>query len=211
MTTDLAEPGRIQLLPRDKHRRPVPWFVAWVDGAPDFRLIKPGGVVEAVASRLCWICGCQFLRQEPRASVIGPMCAVNRISAEPPSHESCATYAARACPFLATPNMIRRDRQLPPGVAEPPGTMIRRNPGVACVWVTKYNAGRIEPGPLFSLGAPLYAEWWARGRPATRAEVVASITSGMPELQRLADEQGAGAQRALAAMHRDAQRWIPRQ
>src|SRR5262252_4042398 len=84
----LAEPARIARLPHDKHGRPVPWFVAWLrDGraaepgsagaVPDFRIIRPGAVGLAVTARCCWVCGSLFARQEPRASLIGPMCVVN--------------------------------------------------------------------------------------------------------------------------------------
>lgn len=220
----LAEPGRIARLPHDKHGRPVPWFVAWLrDGrpadpgspgaVPDFRIIRPGAVGLAVTARCCWVCGSLFARQEPRASLIGPMCVVNLVSAEPPSHGECATYSARACPFLATPRMTRRDRHLPAGTSDPPGTMIRRNPGVACVWVTKYNAGKVNRAPdglLFDLGpSPLFVEWWAYGRTATRAEVVASIETGLPALQAIADDQGGDAPGRLAAQVEAAQRWIP--
>jgi len=221
--TTLAEPGRIARLPHDKHGRPVPWFVAWfADGEyappgcpgamPDFRVIKPGAVGIAVAAKCCWVCGCLMARQEPRASVVGPMCVINRVSAEPPSHADCATYSARACPFLATPNMVRRERHLPPGVTDPPGTFLRRNPGVTAVYVAKYNAGkaqRVHDGLLFELGAPMFVEWYARGRPATRAEVVEGIESGMPALRDIAAEQGDGAPAALDQQYRAAQRWIP--
>jgi hypothetical protein len=33
--------------------------------------------------------------------VVGPMCGINRNSAEPPSHKECAQWSARNCPFLS--------------------------------------------------------------------------------------------------------------
>ena len=111
MTIDM--PGRIALLPRNKVGYPVPWFVATINGQPDFRVIRTDGIQIALKRGLCWVCGVPFLRQEDRAFTIGPMCAVNRVSAEPPSHRDCAVYSAMACPFLATPNMVRRDRHKP--------------------------------------------------------------------------------------------------
>ncbi len=221
--TEIEMPGRIARLRRDKHGRPVPWFVAWLDvegndvwpptdGAlPDFRIIKPGAVVTAHTSGICWVCGTLFLRQEPRVFVIGPMCAVNRNTAEPPAHYHCARYSALACPFLAHPNMIRRERRLPPGVAEPPGIMIRRNPGVALLWVSKYNNYGIQREPrgglLFRLGDPIDTEWFAQGREATRAEVMESIDTGIPLLR----EQcaSAGEADALDKAYRAALRYVP--
>jgi len=186
----IEEPGRIKRLPHDKHGRPVPWFVAWIDGKPDFRIVKPGAAPVAWGMKLCWTCGVLFTRQERRAFVVGPMCGVNRVSSEPPSHAECATYSARVCPFLTTPRMTRRDRHLPPDVSDPAGTMIRRNPGVALVWVTRYNSPsmqRLPDGVLFDIGEPEWVEWYCQGRQATRSEVLASIESGLPELVSICD------------------------
>ena len=99
-------PSRIARLPTDRGF-PVPWFVAWIDGKPDFRVIAPGRVAEAVNKGKCWVCGGTLFGT--RAYVVGPMCAVNRTSAEPPSHRDCARYSAKACPFLSRPTMRRRD------------------------------------------------------------------------------------------------------
>lgn len=173
-------PPRIARLPRNKAGFPVPDFVAWIDGVPDFRVLGPGKLRDAVRFRTCWLCG------EPlganAAFVIGPMCAINRVSAEPPSHRDCADYAARACPFLTTPGMRRRDAGLPDDAREPDGIMIRRNPGVALVWVSRN--WRIRPDlQLWTVGDPVETRWYAEGRPATRAEVLASINTGLPILR----------------------------
>jgi hypothetical protein len=193
------EPGRIARLPHDKHGRPVPWFVAWIDGAPDFRIVKPGGVAAAVALRLCWVCGVKFQRQEHRAFTIGPMCTVNRTSSEPPAHAECAEWSALNCPFLTRPSMVRRERHLPEGSTPPAGIMLARNPGVTAVWTTRYNTwstfqvrdgkGGARGGVLFDIGPPEWVEWFAEGRKATRPEVLASIRSGTPTLAGLAEEQ----------------------
>ncbi len=178
-------PARMRDLPCSKAGYPVPWFVAWIDGEPDFRVVGPWKVEAAMTGGLCWVCGYGFRPPEDRAFVIGPMCAVNRVSAEPPSHEDCATWSAVNCPFLSNPNMVRREKHLPDGTAHPPGTMIARNPGVACVWVTRYRGYRTEPahdGWLFRPGDPVRVGWYAEGRPATREEVLASISSGTPIL-----------------------------
>jgi len=183
------------MLPHDKHGRPVPWFVAWIGGKPDFRITAYGAAAVAWGQKSCWVCGCAFQRQEPRSFVVGPMCAVNRISSEPPSHYECADFSARACPFLTNPTMIRRERHLPPGVGDPPGTFIRRNPGITLVWTTKYNQPGLTPtrdgGYLFRIGEPVTVEWYAEGRPATRDEVLASIEAGLPALMEACDGNAA--------------------
>jgi hypothetical protein len=189
MTVTLpTPPPRIARLPRNKVGYPVPWFVATVDGEPDFRVVAPGKMDGALAFHCCWICGGSLINRTLGAAatqyayVVGPMCAVNRTSAEPPAHRECAIYAAKACPFLTTPGMRRRDSNLPADAAEPDGVMIRRNPGVALVWIT--NSRRTIPGHrLFRLADPVKTLWFTQGREATRAEVSFSIDSGMPLLE----------------------------
>jgi hypothetical protein len=213
---EIPEPPAVARLPRDKHGRPVPWFVAWIDGTPDFRIIRPGGVADALRLELCWVCG--QTRGRHAAFVIGPMCAVNRVTAEPPSHLPCAIYSARACPFLSTPTMHRRDRGLVEKGATPAaGATILRNPGVALVWSSRtwqpfpvpasaVRAGVAQPGSLIDVGEPTSWSWWAEGRPATHDEVDASIQSGMPLLMEQAVAQGP---KAVAELARMAQAVLP--
>ncbi|MFD9192945.1 hypothetical protein ACFWCA_32625 [Streptomyces phaeochromogenes] len=199
-----APPPRVARLPRNKAGYPVPHFVAWIDGEPDFRVVGHGKMRGAITFRCCWICGGSLLNRTlgPAATqyayVIGPMCAVNQVSAEPPMHRSCAVYAATACPFLTTPGMRRRDTNLPQDAAEPDGVMVKRNPGVALVWVT--NTWHMISGhQLFDVGEPTEVRWYAEGRDATRDEVLASIDSGMP-LLRAAAEQELFPEEALAML-----------
>lgn len=204
--------NRIGRLPKDHLGRPVPWFVAFIDGQPDFRVVGPGKLRDALRLDLCWVCGVAFQRREERAFLIGPMCVVNRVSAEPPSHLGCATWSARNCPFLVTPNMVRRDRHLPGDAVSPAGIMIRRNPGASVVWVTAcrgWKAEREGPGYLFRLGPARRALWFAEGRDATRAEVLASIGSGLPILREAAESEGPEAVAELDRMHAAALAHVP--
>jgi hypothetical protein len=206
--TDVEIPSTMRKLLRDKHRRPVPWFVAWVNGEPDFRIIGPGRIQDALRLGLCWVCGDALGAH--KAFLIGPMCVVNRITAEPPSHLACADYSAKACPFLTTPNMVRRDKHKPAGTTNPPGTMIMRNPGASAVWVTKrFQLTHVGDGYLFRLGDPTEVRWYAQGRTATRAEVDASIDSGLPILRQAAEEDGPRAVKELERMHADALGLLP--
>jgi len=207
-------PPRVAALSQDKHGYPVPWFVAWIDGKPDFRVIGHDAIRTATMQKRCWICGMNFDGSEDRAFVIGPMCAVNRVTAEPPAHRECAVYSATHCPFLITPNMTRRDRHKPAGTKVPPGIMIPRNPGVALVWIAADRAWTAERQPresgggvLFRLGEPSECLWFARGRTATRAEVLESIDSGLPLLRQMAEEDGALDE--LEASHERALSWVP--
>jgi len=210
---DLAGlPACMRGLPRDHVGRPVPWFVAFIDGVPDFRVVAPGKLQQALRGGLSWVCGRGFAGGEDRAWLIGPMCSVNLVTAEPPSHLECATWSARNCPFLVTPNMTRRERRMPEGAKEPAGIMIRRNPGASVVWVTGYRgwkAVREDDGYLFRLGPPKRALWFAEGREATRAEVLASIDSGFPLLRDMAAQDGPEAVAELTRMHAAALEHIP--
>lgn len=206
-------PARIAKLRRDPARPqfPVPWFVAWVDGKPEFRVIGPGRIEAAVREARCWICGRQ-IHDTRAAFVVGPMCAVNRTSAEPPSHRDCAIYAAQACPFLTRPHMRRREAGLPEEATNPAGIAITRNPGVALVWVTRLPARArrdADGGLLFDIGEPTEALWFAEGRSAMRAEVEASIESGLPILREYAELDGPEALHELERRHATALELLP--
>ncbi len=182
-------PPRIRMLQIDERGFPVPWFVEWIDGKPEFRAADPRKLLRAIRERLCWICGGHL--GSYMAFVVGPMCAINRISAEPPSHQDCAEFASRACPFLVMPKMIRREAGLPEEIQPLPGISLQRNPGVALIWTTKsYEILREPNGYLFSMGNPSSLLWFAEGRPATREEIVESIESGLPLLREYATGEG---------------------
>ncbi|MYR58877.1 hypothetical protein GTY54_22425 [Streptomyces sp. SID625] len=172
--TQLPPPPRLARLPRDKHGRLVPWFVGSVNGEPDHRLVRPGGITDAVRCKLCLLCG-QTLGSY-QTFVVGPMCVINRVSAEPPSHKDCAEYAARACPFLTHPHMRRREN-LPDDTVPPDGEMNPRNPGACVTWTTRKWLKK--PGmQLFTFDEPTWVAWWREGRPATYAEAVDALVSG---------------------------------
>lgn len=186
-------PARIARLPRDQRGYPVPWFVAWLGDppVPDFRVVDERKPRLAVERQLCWICG------DPLgvnlSFVVGPMCGVNRTSAEPPSHLECGIFAAVACPFLNNPRAQRRETAIPEGTHEGAGLMIRRNPGVTLVWTTRKREVQVlqfAKGMLFKFGDPLGGVlFFAEGRRATRAEIDASVESGMPLLLAEADRE----------------------
>jgi hypothetical protein len=187
----IAIPERLRGAPLSPEGYPVPWFVPWIDGVPEFRAMDGEKFVAAVRRRLCWLCGAplgKFL-----TFPIGPMCAVTRTTAEPPSHLSCAEYAARVCPFLTQPRMRRNERDLPEEKYSP-GEMIKRNPGVVVLWTTLsfrlFRDG--DRGHLFSVGDPEHVEVYAEGRAATMEELVASVSSGYPLLEAIAIQEEGG-------------------
>lgn len=206
---ELAElPRHMRALPVDRRGYPVPWFVDWVNGEPEFRAMDPDKWRYAMRVGACWVCGSPLGRH--RVFVIGPMCAVNRVTSEPPSHADCAEWSAVNCPFLSRPHMVRREDDLSNSetlVATAAGCPITRNPGVALLWYTTggaYSTFHAGGGkmPLIHLDAdPDRVAWFAEGRPATRAEVEASIDSGLVILRETAKVDGPLALEALAREH----------
>lgn len=192
-------PQSVALLPRNERGFPVPFFAEEVDGKPDFRVVSPDKMRRAIKQSLCWVCGGKL--GSYKAFVIGPMCAINRTISDPPSHRGCAIFSARNCPFLSRPLAKRRTDGLPDNVQDAAGMGLKRNPGAVGVWITKafevFRPDRGNPGILFSLGDPTQVLWFANGQPATRAEVQASIDSGLPSLHELALLDGPAGVRAL--------------
>lgn len=179
---------------------PVPWFVAWFDGVPDFRVIDAKRQHQALKGKRCLVCGRPLTPGQPFAFPLGPMCAINRTTAEAPSHVECADWSARACPFLARPNMKRRENDLPVEREEPAGVGIRRNPGVTLVWVTRtFKTFNAPGGQLIEIGTPTEVRAYREGRRATPQEIMDSITSGFPLLAQAAAEEGVD---ALMELHR---------
>lgn len=194
-------PDHMKALRVDDRGYPVPWFVAWIDGIPDFRVADSAKAEKARRFSQCWICGNRL--GVWKSFVIGPMCAVNRVTSEPPCHWDCAEFSALACPFLTLPKAQRRDTNMPADVVDPAGMMIPRNPGVTCLWTTNtYRVMRVDNGALYRLGDPMHVRFFTQKRPATRTEILESIDSGMPTLEREASKEGPDALAALADAYR---------
>jgi len=201
-------PPQIGRLRRDKRGYPVPWFVAWVNGEPEFRAADQRNLVLAIKERRCWVCGSPI--SGPVTFVIGPMCAINRTSAEPPSHMTCAVFSAKACPFLSMPKAHRRESNLPPEAVDPAGEMIRLNPGVTLLWTCKgYGIVQVENGVLFELRDPIDVQWFCEGRGATRDEIMASIDGGLPILQGMAEQESPDAVAELQRMVKRGLKLVP--
>ena len=210
LRAELSElPLRMRALDIDERGYPVPWFVAWVDGKPEFRAMDARKWREAVRRKLCWTCG-QHLGAN-LAFILGPMCAINRTISEPPSHRQCPEWSIRNCPFLSRPQMRRRENDMPQGCEQSAGIGIKRNPGAVLLWIAKdYQVFDDGFGkPLIQVGDPLETEWWCEGRPASREEVEASVESGLPILENIAQQEGPEAVAELARRKREAERFYP--
>lgn len=204
----IVMPERVKRLPISPKGFPVPWFVAWIEGVPDFRVIGPGKIVEAWKRKRCWVCG------DPLgvnlAMTLGPMCAINRTISEPPAHRECAIYSCMACPFLSNPRMRRNERDMPDDVQDAAGFGIKRNPGAMAVWITRgVRPFKVDDGVLFTFDDPTEVLWFANGRQATRAEVDTSIRTGLPLLFADAEKEGVPAIKALQKAIARAEQYLP--
>lgn len=181
---------RIAKLPVDERGYPIPFFVAYVDDKPEFRAGDGAKFARCVKEKLCWVCGEPLEPRTRFAFTIGPMCAINLNTSEPPEHEDCAEWSVKGCPFLSKPKMVRREGGLPED-ASCAGLMIERNPGVTLIWVTYSYQLYEDPagGYLFRIGPSVKTSWWREGRPATRAECLESIESGLPFLLNACDQE----------------------
>lgn len=201
-------PERIAALPMSERGYPVPFFVAWLDGKPEFRIADARKKHECIRDKLCWVCGQRTGKF--KCFPIGPMCVVNRNTAEPPCHLDCAEWSVQACPFMLNPNMVRRENNLPEDIVDPAGIAIRRNPGVMALYICgDYELVRDgSGGVLFSLGEPIGVSWWKEGRTANRLEVSESVATGLPLLAGMC--KGPDDEKALAEYVTRAERWFPK-
>jgi hypothetical protein len=182
----------MKALPIDSRGYCIPWFVAEVDGKRDFRCADGRKRGLAVKNRLCWLCGEKLGRH--LAFVIGPMCAVNRNTSEPPCHRDCAEFAAQACPFLILPKAEYRRANLPDGSQGHMGAL-PGNPGAVCIWIThSYKPYRVPGGTasdwLIRVGDPVEVLWYCEGKPATRAQIMDSFDRRLTLLEDVAREHG---------------------
>jgi hypothetical protein len=106
---------------------------------------------------------------------------------------------------------MRRNEKNMPAHLEPAGLMLRRNPGVSMLWTTEryslFKDGR--GGVLFNVGEPERVEFFAEGRTARRDEIMLSISTGMPILQKMAERDGPEAVAELQQMYAKALELVP--
>lgn len=104
-------PANIAKLPVDKRGYPVPYFVAHIDGVPDFRVVDHAKVVNATIEHECFICGSTL--DQTFHFAMGPRSGLFMKTNHGPSHKECIEYSLETCPFILYPNTQRRRAALP--------------------------------------------------------------------------------------------------
>jgi hypothetical protein len=167
----------------------VPWFVTAKDenGHWDFRRVDPNRVREAYQRKVCWISG------EPLGSyksfVIGPMCCINRITAEPPVKREIAEWSVRVCPWLSNPQAKRP--LLDEGSFRPaPGLMVMDNPGISCIWTIKGDGYQMNRDRLIRLGDPVHVAFYKNKEKASDLEIREALKIGGRRLMDIAEPEG---------------------
>jgi hypothetical protein len=194
-------PLRMRALPLDKRGYPVPYFVTYINGEPDFRIADQQKLALCVKLRKCWVCGNPLGTWE--TFVVGPMCSISRTTAEPPTHYECALFSVKACPFLILPKSRRNDANLPDGHVAPPGAFLTHNPGITAILSSteRFKLLQTPAGQrdyLFRMPIPERIEWWCSGRVATPAEITNAMRASLRTLRAISlEHDGPDAQAEL--------------
>lgn len=202
-------PDRIARLPLDERGFPIPWFVAWFGGKPDFRVIHTPRYRQAWDGQLCWVCGQKL--GSFRAWVMGPVSLIEGATPEPPAHLDCGQFAARRCPYLANPRMRRNGRALP-AHGQAAGVTLEVEGGLTAIWITKGRGARpveASGGAMFELDPPVRVEWYREGRVASPDEARAGLALGVPLLRAAVARQGPAALADLERRILKVERWLP--
>lgn len=101
-------PSFLSHLKQDDRGYPIPFFVPWINGKPDFRMMSSIKLELCIDKKLCGICGKKL--HEYQYFITGPMGLKNGTHSDPPSHRDCAEYSLQVCPHLHFEKAKRNDR-----------------------------------------------------------------------------------------------------
>lgn len=184
-------PQSMQDLPRDPRGYPIPFFVMWFDGKPDFRISDMRNIYRCTLERLCMICG-KPLPSDEGVFAMGPLSTINRANDEPPMHRVCAEFSAQTCPWMLRPGMKRITKPMPDGtldaaeqnarelVQSTPGAVYSGAPEVWSLYDASHYTVEVMDNKtlMFFLGPPREMYWYRAGRRATYDEVVDALSAG---------------------------------
>lgn len=108
MFFNIEIPKKLGHLKIDSRGYPVPYFVSWIDGKPEFRFLLKERLDMIIKRKVCHICG-KKLPNDCFYFITGPMGLQNRISTDAAMHRLCAEFSIIACPHLYRQKAERRD------------------------------------------------------------------------------------------------------
>lgn len=138
-------PKFLDHLPVNEKGYPIPYFVAIVDGKPDFRLLDSVKQLACINGKKCGVCG-KTIPNTQFYFVSGYFGYLNSISTDPGMHRECAEFSLVACPHMHFKKAERRE-EYDEGVdvSAPAGFVDTKPDKVYLIRATNYKAGRI-PG-----------------------------------------------------------------
>lgn len=101
-------PKSLSHLKIDKRGYPIPYFVGYINGEPEFRLTDARKQHKCIEKKLCGICG-KKITSGVYVFISGILGYTNRISSDPAMHESCARFSLEICPHLHFEKTDRRE------------------------------------------------------------------------------------------------------
>ncbi len=108
MAFNLEIPKELAHLKIDERGYPIPYFVSWIDGKPEFRFLNAERLDMIIKRKVCHICG-KKLPTDYQYFVSGPIGLGNTISTDAPMHRICAEFSLKACPHLFLQKAARRE------------------------------------------------------------------------------------------------------
>ncbi len=123
----------------DSRGYPIPFFVSWIKGKPEFRLLDVHKQEICIREHKCGICGKKLVKNVAYF-ISGPLGAKNQVSTDPPMHKECAEFSLQACPHMHFERADRRDANLPAGVEGNATQLLTKPDCIFCIYADKYKA-----------------------------------------------------------------------
>lgn len=111
MNPDFKIPKLMAHLPVDGRGYPIPYFVPFVNGKPDFRYQDPKKRSACLLYKKCAICGNRLFAAD-FWFICGPQGLKNEVHSDAPMHEACAEFSINVCPHLLFHKAERRSVDL---------------------------------------------------------------------------------------------------
>lgn len=92
-------PNCLAHLKVDPRGYPIPFFIPYRDGQPDFKFMCPVKQNRAIDESLCHVCG-KKLNKDYVYFITGPVGLQNTTVSDPGMHRECAEFAMQVCPHM---------------------------------------------------------------------------------------------------------------